>query len=682
METIIKELNQQQKEAVEHIDGPMLILAGAGSGKTKTITARLAYLISIGIDPINTLTLTFTNKASKEMRERAMSLIPPTSTPPLLATFHKFGLMFLKFHIDKLGRENSFVVIDTDDKKRILKSFNSELNIGVVANEISTYKNSLIEPAEAISRAQISLYEQIANIYQEYQNYLQTNNLVDFDDLLTLTYKILDSDNVLAKETSDKYRYIMVDEYQDTNEIQYRLLKKLLYSHDNLCVVGDDDQSIYGWRGANIDNILNFEKDFQNVKVVKLQNNYRSTSNILKVANELIEHNRNRIGKKLISVKGDGKDIVVLDSANETEESKKIATNIKTLISKGVDYNDIAILFRINALSRSIEEGLNKESIPYKLLGGFRFYERTEVKDLISYFRVISNLDNDFSLKRIINKPKRGIGRATVAKLENVAESNNTSIAKYLAKTTKKALTELVGAKNAKSLKDFIKELINLQELSSEATMKFLDRFEEAIDFKKSFVNQFDEMERVANIDEFYGYFKDYVIKNPLNTLEDFLNDLSLQSDQDMIDASNVTLMSIHASKGLEFKHVFIIGLEEGFFPIVGDGTDLEEERRLGYVAFTRAMDSLYLGFVKSRLFRGRRTDLLKSRFLTECGAIKGSLQINKTNSTYKKGDLVKHKIFGMGRVEEVSKSGKDYKLKINFGGTKRDILSSFVQNI
>jgi len=682
MSKIFENINQAQEEAIKHIDGPLLILAGAGSGKTKTITSRLAYLISLGIDPANTLTLTFTNKASKEMRQRAQELLVDINTPPLLVTFHKFGLMFLKFHMDKLGRKNNFVVIDTDDKKRILKSLDTSLHISVVVSEISSYKNSLITPQEAVKTASMKLYQQLSAIYTKYEEYLIQNNLVDFDDLLTLTYKILDENSILADEISQKYQYIMVDEYQDTNEIQFKLLKKLSQAHNNLCVVGDDDQSIYGWRGANVQNIINFDKEFKNVKTVKLEKNYRSTQNILKAANELIEHNRNRIGKKLLSTKGDGDSVKLLESVNEQDEATKISKKIQQLINSGEKIDDMAILFRVNALSRSIEEGLNKAHIAYKLVGGFRFYERTEIKDLISYFRIITNLDDDFSIKRIINKPKRGIGKATVDKIENYAQQNSISIFQGIRKITKANLDALVGKKNSKVLKQFIKILIHLSEYSQTKTVSFIDEFNSLIEFKSTFVNQHDEMERVANIDEFYGYYKDYIIKNPLNTLEDFLNDLALQSDQDMIDKESISLMSIHASKGLEFKHLFIIGLEEGFFPITGDSVDIEEERRLGYVALTRAKDTLVLSFVKNRLFRGKRTDLIKSRFLTESALIKGSLKINQTSSGYKKGDLINHKIFGMGRVESLSKTGKDFKLKINFGGIKREILSSFVEKI
>jgi len=319
MKKILESLNDAQKEAVKTIDGPVLILAGAGSGKTKTITSRLAYLLAQGIPASSILTLTFTNKAATEMRERALSLIDEKSYPPLLCTFHKFGLLFLKFNMEKLGRKNSFVVIDSDDKKRIIKSFGIDMPIGLVANEISRYKNSLIDPSVAWEKAELPNYKKIAQIYEQYEKYIKDNNLVDFDDLLVLPYKILDENEDLCKETSQRYQYIMVDEYhmvdeyQDTNDLQYRLIRKICSTHNNICVVGDDDQSIYGWRGANIKNILDFKDEFENTKIIKLENNYRSTSNILKAANDLIEHNRSRLGKVLKSTKGDGEVVSIIE---------------------------------------------------------------------------------------------------------------------------------------------------------------------------------------------------------------------------------------------------------------------------------------------------------------------------------------------------------------------------------
>ncbi|MCT7537614.1 ATP-dependent helicase [Aliarcobacter butzleri] len=680
-ENLLISLNDSQKIAAQHVDGPLLILAGAGSGKTKTITTRLAFLISIGIDPSSILTLTFTNKAATEMRERAFSLLDSSKifTPPLLCTFHKFGLLFLKFHMSELERKNNFIIIDTDDKKRILKSINKEIPSALLASEVSKYKNSLMSPSEVKTTAQLKLYQEIAQIYEDYENYLEKNNLVDFDDLLLLPYKILKNNENLAKQISQKYQYIMVDEYQDTNELQYRLLRLLCSSHNNLCVVGDDDQSIYGWRGATIKNILNFSDHFENSLVIKLEDNYRSTDTILNHANQLIEHNRDRLGKKLIGTRTKGDSIRIYESNDENDETRKIVEDIKKLIDSGENPKNIAILFRVNALSRSLEEGFNKAGLHYKLVGGMKFYERSEIKDLIAYFRILTNLNDNFSIKRIINKPKRGIGKTTIEKLEEKSIETGKSIFDLIQYLDAEGISLIVGKKNARTLKVFEASILDLRESLTQSKMRFLDNFEETFDYRASYDNLPDGFERQANIDEFYGYIRDYFIQNPHLDLKDFLNEIALESENDDYSGEAVSMMSVHASKGLEFKHLFIIGLEEGFFPITGDGSDLEEERRLGYVAITRAKDNLTLSFVHSRFYKGKRTVLSKSRFLSESGLIKGSLTIQK-QADFKKGDIVSHKIFGMGRVEKVTSAGKDYKLTINFGGTKRDILSSFVE--
>jgi len=681
MDKIFEQLNPEQRKAASHIDGPMLILAGAGSGKTKTITSRLAYLLSLGIDPANTLTLTFTNKAASEMRERALSMIDNPVYPPLLCTFHKFGLLFLKFNIEKLGRKNDFVVIDTDDKKRIIKNINKELPTSLVASEISRYKNSLVKPDEAIAQATQPNYKIIASIYKTYQDYLLENNLVDFDDLLMLTYDLLEQDSELRKDISNRYKYIMVDEYQDTNELQLQLLKKLCDTHTNLCVVGDDDQSIYGWRGANIKNILEFSNMFDNVKVIKLESNYRSTQEILEAANLLIDHNRNRLGKRLISTKGKGKPVTLFQSSDENEESDKIAKAIKELIESGVPAGEIAVLYRINALSRSLEEGLNRAGIAYQMVGGVRFYERAEIKDAISYLRIIANSHDDFSFKRVINRPKRGIGKATIEKIEKAAYEKRLSIFQFLSETPKDELSKLLSKKAYNSVLRLINDLETLQETLSRSTMDFIEILDTTIGLKEYYSSMPDGMERVLNLDEFYGLFRDTIKKNPQISLDEFLNEISLQSDQDQISGEQISIMSVHASKGLEFSHLFVIGMEEEFFPLLGDSCDMEEERRLGYVAMTRAKETLTLSTVQSRFHKGRRKHLEKSRFLTEAGLLKGSLVLEKSTN-YKKGDLVKHKLFGMGRVLEVSRSGRNFKLKINFGGNHREILSSFVEKI
>ncbi len=683
---MLENLNLAQREAVAHIDGPLLILAGAGSGKTKTLTTRLAYLIGeVGIDPLNTLTLTFTNKAANEMRHRALSMIDSdTHTMPLLCTFHKFGLLFLKLHIQKLGRENSFVIIDSDDRKRLIRNISKELKIDLntsfISAEISKYKNTLLEPQEVIDNAELIEYKNAAIIYKEYQRRVVEDNLVDFDDLLVLTYKILDMDDELRREISNRYRYIMVDEYQDTNELQFRLLEKLASEHNNLCVVGDDDQSIYGWRGANIRNILEFHEKFADTKVVKLETNYRSTQQILDAANRLIEHNSRRLGKVLKSHKGEGIEIKLMHSPDESQETQKIAKEIHKLLDEGVDPNEIAVLYRINALSRALEEGFTRERISFKLVGGIRFYERAEIKDIISYFRMLSNPRSDFSLLRIINKPKRGIGNTSLGKLKALAQEKGISIYDTIVDTPLEELQDKISKKVAISLKEFVDDIDELQEVAEHSLYNFIDFFEDKVGLKEYYGSMADGYDRILNIDEFYGYMRDYILNNPEVTLDDFLNDISLQNDQDQLDERAINIMSIHAAKGLEFEHLFIIGMEEEFFPLLGDSCDIEEERRLGYVAITRAKSDLTLSYCDSRFYKGRRKQLKRSRFLGEAGLIKNaSLKVSKS-SEYKKGDLVNHKIFGIGRVQAVTKSGKEYKLLINFGGNKKEILSSFVK--
>jgi len=682
MEKIFSRLNEAQTSAVKQTEGPVLILAGAGSGKTTTIISRLAYLIEVvGIPASNTLTLTFTNKAAKEMKERSLAMIENIAYPPLLCTFHKFGLLFLKFNIHLLKRANNFVVIDTDDKKRIIKKINAELPTPLIASEISRYKNSLMTPDDAYKQAELFNYKQIAEVYREYEAYLLENNLVDFDDLIALTYKLLNENKELADATSKKYQYIMIDEYQDTNELQLKLIQQLCSSHTNICVVGDDDQSIYGWRGAHIRNIIEFDQDFVGANIFKLEENYRSRTPILEVANALIEHNRSRLGKKLIATRGSGEDVTILNSNDENEEARKIAIKIQKLLDSGVKAQEIAVLYRVNVLSRSIEEGLNRSGIGYKLVGGLRFYDRAEIKDLISYIRVITNNHDDFSLKRIVNKPKRGLGKASVDKIELAAHANDTSIYEFINSSSMETLVSLVKKKNAATLKEFISNIQIVAQVATESTYEFIDVLEDTFHLKDIYKGMQDEADRVLNMDEFYGLFRDFVKKSPESSLDEFLNELTLQSEQDQVEGESIYMMSIHASKGLEFEHVFIIGMEEGFLPLVGDGSDLEEERRLGYVSMTRAKDTLTLSHAGSRFYKGRRSELQKSRFFNEAGLCAGSLIVEK-NTAFKKGDLVRHKIFGTGRVTGVSKSGREFKLQINFAGNSRDILASFVERL
>lgn len=679
---ILDRLNPAQKQAAMHIDGAMLILAGAGSGKTMTITTRLAYLISeVGIDPLSTLTLTFTNKAASEMRARALNLIGSSCTHPLLCTFHKFGLLFLKLYMSELGRANNFVIIDTDDKRKIIKELESSVPSASIANEISRYKNMLLSPEQVLQSSLSSGfasskgdYEKIAKAYKAYEDTLNANNLVDFDDLLALTYKILEQNSALCAQISRRYNYIMVDEYQDTNELQYKLLRKLCATHENLVVVGDDDQSIYGWRGAKIENILDFSKQFSDVKIVKLEENYRSSANILSAANELIDHNRNRLGKRLISTKSDNKDIEILECIDEEAEARGVAKKIGELLKDGEDPGQIAVLYRINALSRVLEEGLLAFGIPYKIVGGVKFYERAEVKDIISYLRLILNPRDDFSLERIINRPKRGLGAVGLAKLQKFAYERKLSLYDAMSLMDE----SLLGKKVFSALNALVSDIAALSSLSAD---KLIEELENKIKLKQYYESLPDGADRVANIDEFYGSLAEKIAQNESFSLEEFLNDITLTSDQDNIASDSISLMSVHASKGLEFEHLFIIGLEEGIFPLTGDESDIEEERRLAYVALTRAKSDLSLSFTNARLYKGKKLAQEKSRFLAEAGLSEGKLML-ETAKEFRRGDLVNHKIFGIGRVLEVTQIKSDFKLKINFGGNTKEIMSGFVQKV
>ncbi|ELJ8909936.1 UvrD-helicase domain-containing protein, partial [Campylobacter coli] len=577
-----------------------------------------------------------------------------------------------------------FIIIDNDDSKKILKELinDDKTSPHQILQFISHFKNEsksvqdVFNDLELLKDNEIKhqALQKIAIYYQNYQEYLLKHNFVDFDDLLLLTNILLENDQNFAKEQSSFYRYITVDEYQDTNALQYKILKNLCCVHENICVVGDDDQSIYSWRGAKIENILNFQSEFSNVKLVKLEQNYRSVGMILKAANNLISHNKKRLGKTLLCTKDEGEDIQILSSDNEKIESALVAKKIKELLNSGIYAGEIAVLFRINALSRSIEEAFMKEKIPYKLLSGMRFYERLEIKDLICYLRILINPNDDLSFKRIINRPKRSIGEKALQNLEDYAQKRKISLFEALCESDGGVgIFSLKKAQN--EAKKFIQNIYKLREYSD--LKKMIENFEELFAFKEFYALQEDGDERVLNIDEFYASIKEKIKEEPQTTLEDILSEISLLSDQDGIEGECVYLMSVHTSKGLEFDHVFIVGLEEGFFPL--NESDIEEERRLAYVAITRAKKCLSLSIAKSRFYRGSRTELDSSRFLEESQLTK-KISINKTEQGYHKGDLVKHKIFGIGRVISVNKSAKEEKLTINFGGIERIIMASFVE--
>lgn len=710
--TLFKGLNEAQQEAAAHIDGAMLILAGAGSGKTKTITTRLAYLIDeVGVPASNTLTLTFTNKAASVMRTRALNLLQnSTQHNPLLCTFHKFGLLFLRLHIEKLGRKNDFVIIDTDDAKKILKDLMSDdektptstilANISAFKNELQSVE-SVFNELGYLQGAEKERFEKMAKYYKAYQQVLLRHNFVDFDDLLLLTHTILQADESFTKEQSKLYQYIMVDEYQDTNELQYQILKKLCTTHENIAVVGDDDQSIYAWRGAKIENILNFQKQFHNVKLVKLEQNYRSVGAILDAANSLIEHNKKRLGKTLVATKETGEMIEILQNYDEKDEGANVSARVQTLLNQGVKPSEIAILYRVNALSRALEEALMKAQIPFKILSGMRFYERAEIKDIIAYLRFLLNHNDDFSFKRIINKPKRAFGDTSLKKLENTAKTMNSSLFE--------ALRAVAGTKffSPKLDNEVAKFIHTIDELSQIDDLKLLlNEFESQIKLKEFYKATTEGDERVRNIDEFYANVKERFEQGQIASLNELLNEISLQSEQDGVEGECVYLMSIHASKGLEFDAVFIVGLEEGFFPILSEDGDIEEERRLAYVAITRAKKQLFFSSCTSRFYRGSRSYHLEtSKFLNETGILRDDDELEvifepdemkkmqdkklrqkfemyqiSQNEPFKKGDLVKHKIFGIGRVVSVAKKGAQ--VGVNFGGIERVLLAEFLEKV
>ncbi|RAX58227.1 ATP-dependent DNA helicase [Helicobacter monodelphidis] len=693
--SVLDGLNQKQREAASIIDGPVLILAGAGSGKTKTITTRLAYFIDeVGIPPTQTLTLTFTNKAAAEMRSRALSMITnPNIPPPLLCTFHQFGLMFLRLYMQELNRKNTFIVIDSNDRQQIIKDILQTFPLfkdkspSVIESEISRFKNIFLtaEEFKVQDVAKNSDAEVVQHISGYYEKYLIENNLVDFDDLLLLPYRILSHNIDLCHKISEQYRYIMVDEYQDTNDVQNNLLEKICSVYQNLCVVGDDDQSIYSWRGADIQYILDFEVRYKDTKVVKLEQNYRSTHQILEVANRLIAHNERRLGKELNSLVGNGAKVEVLESLGDYEEIGRISDKIIQLIEKGTKKQDIAILFRLNALSRSIEEGLMRAGLPFKLIGTIRFYERQEIKDYIAYFRLIVNLHDNFSFSRIIDKPRRGIGKVSLQKA--ILRTLEMGCSLYDFSKTEEFLS-LLGGNRATIIRQLFADLEELQNIMQHSIIDFIQEFDKKIPLKAYYKEQENGNERVENIQEFLGVIAQMVQMNPAITLEEILNKISLSNASDDIleDGDAILCMNIHASKGLEFKHVFVVGMEEGFFPLLHKGIDIEEERRLGYVACTRAKKSLTLSYVDVRFFYGKQEHRKPSRFLREMGLIAQDSTMPSffcNDLGLKKGDIVQHKTFGKGCVQEVSKEeGREPKVKVNFGGLYRDILASFLIKI
>ena len=718
-EELINGLNDRQKEAVLATDGPCLVIAGAGSGKTKVLTHKIAYDIESGIKPWNILAITFTNKAAREMKDRIERLLGDTAKDMWIGTFHSVCVRILRSCIDLLGYSRDFVIYDTADTKTVMKECLRELDIDEksfpvrnVLSIISNAKNDLMDAAtfENVYKSDYRM-SIIAKIYYRYQTKLRKNNAVDFDDIILNTVKILSENPDVLSKYQDKFQYILVDEYQDTNNSQYLLINLLAQANRNLCVVGDDDQSIYKFRGANIGNILNFEDDYSDVQKITLDQNYRSTQNILDAANSVISNNKGRMGKSLWTSNGDGNKVFVYTGTNEYDEARYIARQIKKHFDEQGSFSDCAILYRTNAQSRVIEEMLMRESVPYKVLSGLRFYDRKEIKDIIAYLRVVYNPNDDVSLARIINEPKRKIGNATLEKARNIAREKETSLYDVISHADdypefKTAIKKLL------SFSEIIKSLIKLKDT---VTIEDLTgRILNDTGYMPALVMEdtTESKTRIENLGEFISVITEFEKNEETgNTLGEFLENISLVSDIDGYDENedSAVLMTIHSAKGLEFPIVFLSGLEEGLFPgmrSMESDDDIEEERRLCYVAITRAKEQLYITKTISRTIHGKTMPTTASRFFREipveyledkttlqpkvakvmqdlgvrnASAPKKEVYMTKgfgssvkssgstDYSKFKAGDAVEHRTFGRGEILKATPCGNDCILEIQF---------------
>lgn len=664
-------LNDRQKEAVLYNEGPLLIIAGAGAGKTKTLTTKIAYLIEENdVLPSNILAITFTNKAAKEMKDRIIRLIGSIGYQIQTSTFHSFGLKLLKENYERLGFDKNFVIMDSDDSLTIVKKILKDMDLDpkiynprAIRNKISSCKNELISP-KAYSRYTVSPYEEIVcKVYEKYQEKLMKNNAVDFDDLLILPIKLFEENKDILEKYQEQFKYILIDEYQDTNEAQYKLTKMLSEKYRLITCVGDDSQSIYSFRGANYKNILNFEKDYKDAKTILLEQNYRSTSYILNAANDVIKNNKMKKEKNLWTSRGEGNKVKYYRALSESDEAYYVVKGIKQAISNGDNYDDIAVLYRTNAQSRNLEEAMLKENIPYRVVGSFYFYSRKEIKDLLAYLRLIHNEKDNISLLRVINTPKRGIGLKTIENLTKKADEENISI--YEAITSGKEL-------------EFKKIIEKLKEVSENVTLtELIDKILTGTGIKEELEKEEDITSevRLENLEEFKSITKSFEEREGLISLEDFLLEISLVSDAEEYkdDTNRVSLMTVHSVKGLEYKDVFIVGMEEGIFPHMNslmESSEIEEERRLAYVAITRAKDNLTIINARRRTLFGREQVNPPSRFISEISTdlldivnkkeeITPKLDVNtvlrEETVDYKLGDNVYHETFGAGKVVEVT---------------------------
>lgn len=675
-------LNEQQLEAVKHIDGPCLVIAGAGSGKTKVLTTRIAYLLEQGISDTNILAITFTNKAAKEMRERLNVLVPNNHV--FVGTFHSFGLKIIRENVDKLGMNKNFTILDSDDVLSLIKKIMKEKNIDVkevspyfVRNKISFIKNEFLSDAEIDKFFNTPVEKKVIEIYHDYDKMLKRNNSVDFDDLLKLPVELFKKDSEVLEHYQEHYKYILIDEYQDTNEVQYKLSRMLASKYKNIFVVGDPSQSIYGFRGANFRNILDFEKNFKGTKVVKLEQNYRSTKNILDAANSVIKNNKERKDLDLYSTLGDGVKVKYMRSYDEKHEIALIVDEIKKLLNEGYTYQDIAIFYRTNAQSRNVEEVLLKHSFPYKVVGSYYFYNRKEIKDLLCYLRLINNTNDDVSLRRVINTPKRKIGNKSIEDLERRADDLGCS------------MFEAIDSGKELEFKNIILEL--QRDALNLSLTELIDDVLDKSGLKRELENEksLDSELRLENLMEFKSITASYEARTGSVNLNDFLEEISLIADisEHQDDDNVITLMTLHSAKGLEFPVVFIIGMEEGIFPhqnafIEGDA-GIEEERRLCYVGFTRAKERLYLTNAKKRMLYGKTNTNAPSRFISEIqgdvletlsSSVKEEKVLNKDELysseevTYHKGDIVMHTIYGKGVVIDVDDKFVSVAFAKNFG--------------
>ena len=711
MQSLLDGLNREQQQAVQHTEGPLLILAGAGSGKTKVLTVRIAYLLAQGVNPYEILAITFTNKAAKEMKSRVEGLVGDVANRIWLSTFHSFCAKFLRFELDNfLGYNSNFTIYDTSDSQVVIKAALKALNlddkyypVGAMISAISDAKNKLMFASDFRKQARDFYQQKVADVYEYYEKELRKNNALDFDDLLLVAVKLLQSNATVLDKYSKRFRYVMIDEYQDTNHAQY-LLAYLLSSHwKNIAVVGDADQSIYAWRGADIQNILDFEKDYPNCTSIKLEQNYRSTKIILDAANAVIDNNEGRPEKNLWTDKTEGAKIQHFTAQSEHEEAAFIGdTIVKKHDIHGVPYGDMAILYRTNAQSRVLEEALIKRALPYTMVGGTKFYDRKEIKDVLAYLRVLYNPFDDLSLLRIINVPKRSIGATTVSKLQDYARENGTSLFMTLIQLH---LVDSIKGKTKEKLEEFGILIFTLvAEMDDKSVLDIL----EAILDRTGYLYQLEEstdpqdQARAENIGELLSVAKDFQDTNPTGTVEDFLEQVALVNDVDSFEQedSKVTLMTLHAAKGLEFPIVFLGGLEEGLFPhsrTLMNPEEIEEERRLAYVGITRAENELYISNATTRTVFGRTSSYLPSRFIDEIPAelvdgLRAKRKVpddikqtvprhmsvtsrpvtkpiirNEVIADWKVGDTAIHSKWGNGKVVNVSGEGAGMKLTIEF---------------